>query len=124
MNGPVQTARDAWGAALPDWVARLAEECELTSQSRVARRLGRSASVVSGVIRAKYPGDTAAIEELVRGVFMKAVVDCHALGKLPTSDCQHWRRKARSFEGHNTQRVTMYRACTRCPRFQAEAEHG
>ena len=49
-----ETARAAWGAAIPDWIETLARECDLTSQNQVARRLGRSASLVSNVLRNKY----------------------------------------------------------------------
>ena len=68
MNGPVDIARDAWGDDLPDWVLALAQACALTSQNRVAEDLGRSASLVSTVLRKKYPGNMEAIEERVRGV--------------------------------------------------------
>ncbi|WPY94702.1 hypothetical protein T8T21_00825 [Limimaricola variabilis] len=111
----VQTARSAWGADLPDWVLELAQECARTSQSRTAARLGRSGSLVSAVLRRKYEGNMAAVEELVRGALMRAVVDCPALGELPTNECQLWRKRSRAFSGHNALRVRMYRACTRCP---------
>lgn len=108
-------AREAWGDALPDWVQALAEACDLTSQNAVAKRLKRSAPLVSNVISHKYAADMTAIEERVRGVLMKAVVDCPALGELPTDVCQTWRQGSRRFAGHNALRVRMYRACNRCP---------
>lgn len=120
MSGPVEVARTAWGPDMPDWVARLAVECAATSQSRVAGRLKRSSSLISTVLRAKYPGDLAAVEELVRGALMAAVVDCPALGDLPTHECQEWRRRSRIFTGHNALRVQMFRACARCPRNKGE----
>lgn len=112
----METAREAWAGTPPDWVLRLAQECEVTSQARVAKRIGRSAAVISQVIRAKYPGDMEGFQELVRGHLMRAVVDCPALGELPTHECQGWRRRAREFQGNNALRVTMFRACRRCPR--------
>lgn len=117
MSGPVEAAREAWGEALPDWVLRLAEACAETSQAKAAARLGRSTSLVSTVLRRKYPGSLAAVEELVRGVFMAAVVPCPALGELPTHDCAGWRQRAKAFSGRNRLAVEMYRACHRCPRF-------
>ena len=33
-------AHRGWGEQPPDWIVRLAEECERTSASEVARRLG------------------------------------------------------------------------------------
>lgn len=120
MSGPVEIARAAWGAALPDWVARLARECAATSQNRVAALMGRSPTVVSQVLRAKYPGDMAAVEDIVRGVFEGAVVECPQLGTIPANDCQDWRRKSLRFSSVNSLRVDMYRACNRCPRNRKE----
>lgn len=116
MSGPVETAREAWGEAMPDWVARLAAECAATSQTRVAARMERSTTLVSQVLRAKYPGDLAAVEDVVRGVFEGAVVECPQLGTIPSNDCQDWRRKSLRFSSVNSMRVDMYRACHRCPR--------
>ena len=115
MSGPVIIAERAWGKDLPDWVLALANACAATSQNRVAQDLDRSASLVSNVLRRKYPGDMAAIEERVRGVYMRAVVQCPVLGDLPTDRCQMWRKRSRRLEGHNTQRVQMFKACNRCP---------
>ena len=116
MSGPVEIALAAWGAEkMPDWVAVLAQACAAQSQSHVARRIGRSPSLVSNVLRNKYPGDMAQVEGLVRGVYMRAVVQCPALGDLPTHECFEWRKRARRFEGHNMLRVRMFRACARCP---------
>lgn len=120
MTGPVEIAQGAWGLAIPDWVARLASECEATSQNAVAKRLGRSASLISTVLRAKYPGDMEAVEDIVRGALMSATLSCPVLGDLPTHICRSWRDKAKHFSGHNALRVTMFRACHRCPRNQAE----
>lgn len=116
MTGPVEIARAAWGAALPDWVERLAAECAASSQNRVATLMGRSPTVVSQVLRAKYPGDMAAVEDIVRGVFEGRVVECPQLGTIPANDCQDWRRKSLKFQPINSMRVDMYRACHRCPR--------
>jgi hypothetical protein len=115
MSDPVTTVRESWGDAPPDWIMALAEACALSSQGKVAEKIGRSSAVVSQVLRAKYPGDMRGVEELVRGVFLSATVDCPALGRLPTNECSGWRRKARNFSGANALRVQMYRACQRCP---------
>ena len=120
MSGPVIIAERAWGKDLPDWVLALANACAATSQNRVAQDLDRSASLVSNVLRRKYPGDMAAIEERVRGVFMATVISCPVLGDLPTDRCQVWRKRAERLEGHNTHRVRMYRACRKCSRYTGE----
>ncbi|WP_296639139.1 hypothetical protein [Roseinatronobacter sp.] len=117
MSGPVDVARAAWGDALPDWVERMALQCAATSQNKVAARIGRSAALVSQVLRNKYPGDLHAVEELFRGHFMAETVRCPELGTLPLHECHDWMAKARHFQSTNTLRVRMYRACKRCPRF-------
>lgn len=120
MTGPLVIARASWGDTLPDWIARLATECEATSQNAVAKRLGRSASLISTVLRAKYPGDMAAVEDIVRGALMSATIACPVRGDLPTHVCRSWRDKSKRFAGNNAERVTMYRACHRCPRNTGE----
>ncbi|MGR3501576.1 hypothetical protein [Pseudaestuariivita sp.] len=111
----VDKAREAWGSELPDWVEAMAVACDDSSQNQVAKRIGRSSSVVSHVLRNAYPGDMAATEELVRGTFMSGRTDCPALGKIPSNECRLWRERAKSFSSHNAQRVQMFRACRRCP---------
>lgn len=120
MTSPVDIARAAWGADMPDWIQRLAQECASSTQRRVAEKLGRSAGLISQVLRAKYPGDMASIEDAVRGAFMHATVECPALGILPTDECQAWRKKARSGVRTNALRVRMINACLKCPRNQKE----
>ena len=114
MSGQVERARAAWGDALPEWVLVLAQECEATSQNKAAAKIGRSAAVVSTLLGAKYPGDLAAIEELVRGALMREVVQCPVLGDLPKNECAHWRKRAKDFAGTNALNVRMYRSCNRC----------
>jgi hypothetical protein len=116
MSGPLEVAREAWGADLPDWVETLAIECGKTSQNRVAKRIDRSPTLVSRVLRRSYPGDMEAIAERVRSVFQSAVIQCPALGTMPAHVCQDWREKSREFRAGNPLRVRMYRACTACPR--------
>lgn len=121
MSGPLDTARAAWGNAIPDWIEILAVECGRTSQRVVSEKLGRSTAVISQVLSKKYPADMKRIEERVRGVFLDAVVPCPAMGEMPLQTCQDWREKARTFALGNPTRVLMYRACNTCPRNQKEA---
>ena len=118
----VAKARDAWGAALPEWVEAMAHECAKSSQSRVAARLGRSGGLVSQVLANKYPGDLASVEDLFNGVFRAECVQCPALGLLPLNECRDWRVKARKFVNVNTLRVRMYRACIQCPKNRKETD--
>lgn len=111
----------AWGRELPDWVKLLADECSKTSQNKVAKRLKRSASLVSNVLRNKYEGDMLAVEEVVRGVYMATTTSCPALGEISTAECRDYMRSATKFSNENSERVRMYRACRSCPRYQKDA---
>ena len=122
MSGPLETVRQAWGETPPDWIVALAEACAETSQNAVAARLSRSASLVSTVLRGSYRGDMAAVEERVRGVLMRSVVDCPEIGTVPAQACQDWRARAREWTGVNAMRVRMFRACRICPRNRKEAK--
>ena len=123
-ESPLDIARAAWGDALPTWVEALAVECARSSQKAVAQRLNRSGAVISTVLRNKYEGSVAAIEELFMGAFLNMRIECPALGELPVNECQEWRRKARSFASGNPLRVSMFRACANCPRNKAEDSNG
>ena len=118
MSGPIDIPRAHWGAPLPDWVAALAEACAQSSQNKVAARLGRSAALVSTVLRNRYAGDMLAVEELVRGHLLAETVTCPSLGTLPLHECRAWRAKADAFQNTNSLRVRMYRACRFCSRYQ------
>lgn len=122
MSSPLEIARQAWGANLPDWVERLAMECAGSTQVAVGQKLGRSGSLISQVLRNRYQGDMDGVEDAVRGAYMHATVDCPALGNLPTDECQAWRRKARAGVRVRTNalRVRMLNACDCCPKFKGE----
>ena len=123
MSGPLDIARAAWGEELPDWVEALAIECGKASQNKVAARLDRSAAMISQVLRRKYPGDLAALEELFCWVFLSAVIACPALGTMPSHVCQDWQAKARFFRTGNPLRTRMYRACHQCSRLKKEVKN-
>lgn len=122
MSGPVEIARAAWGADLPDWIEALALECSRSSQAKVAKKLGYSGGLVSQVLNRKYPASLVTIEERFNGVFRDAVVDCPQLGILPVNECQDWRAKSGTFSVGNPQRTAMFRACNRCPRNIGEGQ--
>lgn len=105
----IERARAAWGDALPDWVRVLAEQCDASSQAKVAKRVGYSPATVSYVLKARYAGDMRAVEKAVRGAFMAATVDCPVLGALPSNTCLENQR--RPFAATNHIRVQLYRAC-------------
>jgi hypothetical protein len=98
------------GDQRPDWIVELDRQCVLAKSQRiVAGKLGISIAAVSQLRRMQYPGDLAAMESRVRGVFMAGVVECPVLGELSSKDCQDWQRKP--FAATNPLRVQLYRAC-------------
>ncbi|WP_112311423.1 hypothetical protein [Pseudogemmobacter bohemicus] len=121
VTTPLDLARSCWGDTIPDYVVVLAEECGRSSQSAVAKRLNRSATLVSNVLRNKYSGDMAAVEDVVRGVFMGRSVTCPALGRITTAACRDWRAKGKTFSNENSERVRMFKACRNCPLARKEA---
>lgn len=122
MSGPLEIVDGSWSGEAPEWVRSLAAECAASSQNKVAARMGRSASLVSQVLRNKYPGDLAAVEEAFNGAFRAAVVDCPALGPIPPRTCEEWRARGRHFQNTNPTKVRMFRACNHCPRFRKGAQ--
>jgi len=114
---PMDVVHANWGDAPPDWIQRLAEECTSTTQNKVAARLGRSASLVSAVLRGKYTGDMRAVEDLVRGRLMRETFVCPALGNISSGNCLDWRAQAKAFSNENSEARRMYRACRSCPRY-------
>lgn len=113
---PLDVARAAWGAPLPDWVETLAIACTKTSQASVAKQLDRSGAVISQVLRKIYPAEMERIEVRVRGVFMDGRVACPGLGEIAVQLCQDWQDKADSIVLGSPMRQRMYRACNSCPR--------
>lgn len=119
-TSPIDTAQQAWGNPLPDWIAVVAEQCTKMSQSRVASRLGYSPAVISQLLRGRYKGNVDAIEDAVRGAWMGATVSCPVVGEMRTDVCRDWQRKARDFKPTNSNRARMYWACASCPRARKE----
>jgi hypothetical protein len=115
MSANMKSAVAAWGDAMPQWVAVLAQECDQSSQSAVAAKLKRSAPLVNQVLKNKYKGDLQTTADCVLGVFSNGTIACPELGNIPSNKCHEWRKKARKFSSANHLRVQMYRACRNCP---------
>ena len=108
-------ARRAWGGNMPDWVAELAAACDATSQNRVAKRIGYSASTISQVLSRTYRGDMARVEQAVRGALMHETVHCPVLGELPQHVClEHQKKAARGLVGTSSWRTRLTRTCPSC----------
>lgn len=108
-------AQSAWGIPLPDWIDVLARKCLEMPQVRVADRIGYSPAVVSQLLRARYKGNVAAVEDAVRGAWMGATVNCPVVGVMRTDVCRQWQAKSRDFKPTNSNRVRMFYACADCP---------
>lgn len=114
-SDPLSKARSAWGPQMPDWVGLLAEASAASSQNQVAKRLGVSATLVSNVLAARYTGDMERIEDIVRGIYDRKVVQCPAVGEMASDQCRKWRAKASKKSTTSAMTVIMRRACNRCP---------
>ncbi|MBG0809887.1 transcriptional regulator [Methylosinus sp. H3A] len=117
-------AKEAFGDALPDWVETLANEANRTSATAVAKRIGYSVAVVSGVCRGKYGGDLPAVEAKVRGVFMGALVDCLILGEIGRDQCLGEQKK--KHVGTSAVRTALFHACRsgECPHSRIKPTDG
>lgn len=114
-DGPnLAMARAAW-SELPDWIEALARECDASSQTQAAERIGVSAGAVNALLRHRYQASTAKMEARVRGHLMAATVSCPVLGELATDQCQEWQDKSRTYAATSSLRVRMMRACRACP---------
>lgn len=115
-------ALDAW-KTLPDWLEVLIVACDApgSSNSKVAKSLGRSPGVISEVLRNRYKGDMTDFENRVRDVLCAEQVKCPALNWISSADCLHWRDEATDLKS-GPMMVRMYRACHACPRFTKEGE--
>ncbi|WP_126456702.1 transcriptional regulator [Sulfuriflexus mobilis] len=118
----VERAKDSWGDEVPYWVAIMAEQCDHSSQKRVADKIGYSPAVVSNVLANKYSGDLGAVEQSVNGALLMATVNCPVVGTLKAHHCLENQR--RNFSLSNPQRVRLYKACRsgHCPHSRLKGE--
>lgn len=105
----IMKARAAWGDVLPDWVRVLAEECDKSSQRKVAAAINNSTTVVSRVLSNSYEGSLEKIAGKVRGVYLAEEVACPVLGDIPRQRCIAEQEKPLTFQ--NPLRRRVYNAC-------------
>ncbi len=106
-------ARAAWGEA-PAWVEELARRCDVTSGAEVARRLGYSSAVISGVLRNSYKGALSRVEDRVRGAFLAETVSCPVVGELALDVCAE--NQTRPYANTNPTRTRLWKSCrAACP---------
>lgn len=92
-----------------DWLTVLRQQCEKSSQARVAKRLQLSTATISQVLNGTYGGGLDRIQARVEGVFMGVCVECPVLGEIPRDQCV--REQGKPFAATNPVRVALYRAC-------------
>lgn len=106
----------------PDWESVLREEISKSSQNKVAKKLGVSASMVSQALKGTYPGNLTLLIERVEGAFMNRSCECPVLGDIPANECLD--HQNRPFSATNPQRVRIYRACRNgCTHSHLEGNH-
>jgi hypothetical protein len=105
----IQKADDAWQNATPDWVREIANTCDQTNQSAVAKRLGVSGAMISNVLRNCYPGDMAKIEDKTRAVLMAETVICPVMGEISRKRCLD--EQSKNHRGTSALRTRLYHAC-------------
>lgn len=117
----INIVHQCWGEDVPHWIITLAEECDKTSQSKVAQKIGRSAALVNQVLKKSYKADLNAIQQRVETVF-GCPISCPVLGLIDGDRCLSEQEKP--FRPYNHVMVSLYRACRKCPRrIQKSGEH-
>jgi transcriptional regulator with XRE-family HTH domain len=82
------------------------------SQSKVAQKLGYSATAISQALSNTYGGSLDTLLAIVEEVYGTRIVECPVLGEIQFPECVATRR--REFSTANPHRVRMYRACKAC----------
>ncbi|MCB1537347.1 MAG: transcriptional regulator [Rhodoblastus sp.] len=113
-------ARAGWGEALPDWIVELAAQCDASTASAVAQRVGYSVSAISSAIRGTYKGDLGKIEQKVRGALMGEIVQCPVLDEITKDRCLA--EQGKKHLGSSSTRAKLYRACRTCPNAYSRKE--
>jgi ABC-type uncharacterized transport system ATPase subunit len=108
----VQRAKDAWkvtNGEVPEWVLALAEDCNRSTQKKVAEKIGIGASTISQILGNNYGGKTHQIADRLSGVYLAKMVQCPVLGEIPRHRCLD--QQGRSFRATSAMRVQLYHAC-------------
>jgi len=105
----VNRAKSKWGISVPDWVLVLAKECDLTSQRRVADRIGMSATVINRILSNSYGASLDPLEERIRGKLMAKTIECPVLGEIGSDRCI--REQGLPLTYQNPLRLRVYAAC-------------
>ena len=95
--------------AAPDWLLLLAQEVDRTNQSKAARRIDYTPSVISQVLKGSYRGNLENVEAAVRGALGGETVECPVLGEISLHICI--REQKRPLRPSSTVRIRTWRHC-------------
>ncbi len=102
-----------------DWIKDLEKECEKSSQRRVAKSIGYSATTINMVIKGCYTGDLSAVETAFKVAFKDLKVECPILGIIKASICN--KQQKMGLVTCNPLKIKIYKACrNNCPNFKGE----
>lgn len=120
MNKNTQTALQSWNGVPPVWVDELAKQCDLSNQTKVARKLKVSSALVSQVLANKYLGNLDNVQAAVEGAYMDGCVSCPVLGDLATNECLWHQRQP--YSNTNSVKVRLFRSCKVCSHNRTKGE--
>jgi len=107
-----QHVTDHWGKDAPAWINDLAKECDNSNQVTVARKLGRSASLINQLLKRKYPGDLNDIQKRFESAFQPDLRSCPILGQITGEACLV--NQGKKYDSSNHVAVSLFKACARC----------
>lgn len=120
-NASADAAIASWGGGdkskVPQWIMALATACDDHTQTRVAKQLGYSPSVVSQVLSNKYAGDMTRVREAVGAHILKERIPCPAEGTMPRRRCLELQERAGPPYASGWH-ARIWRHCQTCPNFR------
>lgn len=117
----LDTAKQYWGEPLPDWIESLATEADLSSQNKIAIKIGKSPAAISQVLKKAYPGTIENIEAAVRANLMNGSHDCPIFGTILIRECLDNQSRPFSNSG-NPAKIRLFKACRNCKHNKRQGE--
>ncbi len=110
---PTEQVQKCWGDSAPTWVTDMARECEKSSQMKVAKSIGRSASLINQVLKNKYLGNLSDVQSRFERANKDQKIKCPILNQISGEKCLS--QQAKPYDPSNHFAVRLFRACRRCP---------
>lgn len=104
------------------WIDVLKEQCGLTSQRKIASKIGVSGALINQVVNGVYQSDPRRLQALVEGRLMDLTVECPVFGDLNRAQCVDYQE---SLNGSTTNphRIRLRKVCPDC-QFNLKREEG